>query len=130
MKPEHQQTINDIKSLLRRVLSSWQGLAAGGVAIALYLMLPVLLRIYDPTAGLFDAGYLQWVGLATVLSCWAVFVGWVTWQVGFRSIDQAADQNLSKWFEALSDREKWYATQATYALMLALFIIALKLIPV
>lgn len=118
-----------MKKTLQRFLSSWQGLLAGVVAIALYLALPIALRAYDPTAGVFDAGYLQWLGLATVLSCWAVFVGWVTWQIAFRSIDQAADQKLGVWFEGLSDREKWYATQATYILMLVLFIIALKLVP-
>lgn len=115
---------------LSRLFSSWQGLLAGILAVALYLALPVVLRLYDPTAGVFDAGYLQWVGLATVLSFWAVFVGWVSWQVAFRSIDRAADKRLSVWFDALTDREKWYVTQATFALMLALFVVALKLIPV
>lgn len=114
---------------LTRLLSSWQGLLAGVIAISLYLALPIALRAYDPTAGVFDAGYLQWLGLATVLSCWAVFVAWVTWQIAFRSIDRSADEHLSRWFEGLSDKEKWYATQATYALMLILFFVALKLIP-
>ena len=95
----------------------------------MYLALPLALRAYDPTAGLFDAGYLQWLGLATVLSFWAVFVAWVTWQIAFRSIDKTADQKLAVWFEGLTDLEKWYATQATFVLMLALFIVALKLVP-
>lgn len=114
---------------IHRFLSCWQGLLAGVVALALYLALPLALRAYDPTAGLFDAGYLQWLGLATVLSFWAVFVAWVTWQIAFRSIDKSADQRLAAWFEGLTDREKWYATQATFVLMLALFIVALKLVP-
>jgi hypothetical protein len=128
MNTEDKQAVRIVKAL-RRILSSWQGLIAGLVAVSLYLALPVFIRVYDPTAGIFDAGYLQWIGLATVLSCWSVFVAWVTWQIAFRSVDRAADERLSQWFEALSDREKWYATQATYALMLALFIVALKLIP-
>jgi hypothetical protein len=115
---------------LRRLFSAWQGLLAGLLAVAIYLALPLALRAYDPSAGVFDAGYLQWVGLATVLSFWAVFVGWVSWQIAFRSVDRAADKRLSAWFEALTDREKWYATQATFALMLLLFVAALKLIPV
>lgn len=114
---------------IARILSAWQGLLAGVIAVALYLALPLALRVYDPTAGLFDAGYLQWLGLATVLSFWAVFVAWITWQIAFRSIDRSADKNLSRWFEGLSDREKWYSTQATFVLMLALFFVALKLIP-
>lgn len=114
---------------IRRWLSSWQGLFAGLLALGAYLALPPLLRAYDPTAGVFDAGYLQWLGLSTVLTFWAVFVGWLSWQIAFTSIDKAADRRLSEWFEALTDREKWYATQITYALMLALFLTALKLVP-
>jgi len=114
---------------IRRWLSSWQGLLAGILALGAYLALPTLLRAYDPTAGVFDAGYLQWVGLSTVLSFWAVFVGWLSWQIAFSSIDKAADRRLPEWFEALSPREKWYATQVTFALMLGLFLLALKLVP-
>lgn len=114
---------------IRRWLSSWQGLFAGLLALGAYLLLPTLLRAYDPTAGVFDAGYLQWVGLSTVLSFWAVFVGWLSWQIAFTSIDKAADRRLSEWFEALSAREKWYATQITFLAMLGLFLLALKLVP-
>jgi hypothetical protein len=121
--------MKNIKIFLTRILSCWQGLLAGLAALAIYLALPVAIRIYDPSAAVFDAGYLQWVGLATVLAFWAVFVGWACWQIAFRSVDRAADKRLPEWFEALSDREKWYATQLSYVLMLALFILALKLIP-
>jgi hypothetical protein len=114
---------------IRRFLSCWQGLLAGIISLGAYLALPPLLRAYDPTAGVFDAGYLQWIGLSTVLTFWAVFVGWLSWQIAFSSVDRAADQRLSEWFDALSDREKWYATQITFALMLGLFLIALKLVP-
>lgn len=114
---------------MRRLLSSWQGLAAGAVALALYLALPVFLRAYDPEAGLFDAGYLQWVGLATVLSFWTVFVGWVAFQIAFPSLDKEADAKISEWFNALSPREKWYATQGMFLLMLGLFFSCLAIVP-
>lgn len=116
-------------SRIRRFVSCWQGLLAGIISLCAYMALPPLLRAYDPTAGVFDAGYLQWIGLSTVLTFWAVFVGWLSWQIAFSSVDRAADQRLSDWFSALSDREKWYATQITFALMLSLFLIALKLVP-
>jgi hypothetical protein len=125
MTPRRNSHVQNIK----RWLSSWQGLLAGVAALGLYLLLPELLRMYDPTAGVFDAGYLQWLGLSTVLSFWAVFVGWLSWQIAFTSIDKAADKKLTKWFEALSDREKWYATQFTFVLMLILFLASLKLVP-
>lgn len=115
---------------MNRFISSWQGLAAGFVALAAYLALPTVVRLYDPTAGMFDAGYLQWVGLATVLSFWCVFVGWVCFQIAFRSIDKEADKSISIWFESLTPREKWYSTQIAFALMLSLFLLSLSLIPI
>jgi hypothetical protein len=121
--------LRTLRRLLSRWFSSWQGLFAGLLALGAYLALPPLLRAYDPTAGVFDAGYLQWVGLSTVLSFWAVFVGWLSWQIAFASIDKAADRHLSEWFEALSPREKWCATQITFLAMLGLFLLALKLVP-
>lgn len=121
--------LSTIRRWLSRWFSSWQGLLAGILALGAYLALPALLRAYDPTAGVFDAGYLQWLGLSTVLSFWAVFVAWLSWQIAFTSIDKAADRRLTEWFEALSPREKWYATQVTFLCMLALFLLALKLVP-
>lgn len=114
---------------MKRFFSSWQGLAAGLAALALYLSLPPFIRMYDPTAGMFDAGYLQWVGLATVLSFWTIFVGWVGFQIAFRSLDIEADEALAVWFSALTPREKWYVTQTAFLLMLGLFLVCLKLIP-
>ena len=114
---------------MKRFFSSWQGLGCGAVALALYLVLPVFLRWYDPTAGLFDAGYLQWVGLATVLAFWTVFVGWVCFQIAFPSVDKQADRHIGAWFQALSDREKWYVTQSLFVLMLLLFLVCLVIVP-
>jgi hypothetical protein len=114
---------------VKRLISSWQGLVAGAVALALYLALPIFLRAYDPEAGLFDAGYLQWVGLATVLAFWTVFVGWVAFQIAFPSLDKDADKKIGEWFEALSPREKWYSTQALFLLMLVLFFSCLAIVP-
>lgn len=114
---------------MKRFFSSWQGLFAGLVALCVYLALPPVIRLYDPTAGVFDAGYLQWVGLATVLTFWTIFIGWIGFQIAFRSIDQEADRAIAIWFESLGPREKWYATQIAFLLMLALFLSCLNLIP-
>ncbi len=114
---------------MKRFISSWQGLVAGAVALALYLSLPIFLRAYDPEAGLFDAGYLQWVGLATVLAFWTVFVGWVCFQIAFPSLDKEADKNIRDWFNSLSPREKWYSTQGFFLLMLVLFFACLAIVP-
>jgi hypothetical protein len=114
---------------MKRFISSFQGLVAGLAALCVYLALPSVIRIYDPTAGVFDAGYLQWVGLATVLTFWTIFIGWVGFQIAFRSIDREADRAIAIWFESLGPREKWYVTQIAFLMTLALFLVCLNLIP-
>ena len=120
---------------LRRIFSSWRGMISGVVALVIYLTLPPIIRFYDPTAGVFDAGYLQWVGLATFLAFWAGFIGWVLFQVLFHSLDQASANepdewgNLKGWFEHLSQGQRWLATQAAFVLCVILFIVCLKLVP-
>ena len=121
---------------LRRFLSSWRNLLTAVIALLVYLLLPVAIRWYDPTAGMFDAGYLQWVGLATFVTFWAGFVGWVLWQLLFATLDKATAGtlgewiNLERWFSEMSSAQKWWACQGTFAFCVALFYLALKLIPV
>lgn len=113
----------------RRIVSSWQGLVAGLVALAMFLISPVLLRLYDPTAGLWDAGVLQWLVLATVAFCWGVFIAWVGWQIAFPSTDKAADEHLSAWFDEMSPWARWVAVQATFVALLALWVAILFAVP-
>lgn len=113
----------------KRLISSWQGLTAGVLALCIYLALPIALRWIDPTAGTFDAGYLQWLGLAAVLYFSAIFCGWVGFQIAFRSIDREADRSLSEWFKSLAPSSKWWATQVAFLIMLCLFLVCLKLVP-
>lgn len=121
--------------LLRRIFSSFRGLLAGLVALGIYLVLPELIRAYDPTAGTFDAGYLQWIGLATFLTFWSGFVGWVLWQLIFSSLDKdssnSADEwgNLRDWFNYLEPQTRWYMVQVSFLLCVAIFLICLKLVP-
>jgi len=114
---------------MKRILSSWQGLTSGVLALTVYLFLPPVLRWYDPTAGAFDAGYLQWLGLGVVLFFAMIFFGWVGFQIAFRSLDRMFDINSRKWEKELSGRELWYATQAFFFLMLVLFLCCLRLVP-
>ena len=119
----------------RRIFSSWHGLLAGLIALGFYLVLPLLVRRLDPTAGVFDAGYLVWVGLATFLAFWSVFIGWVLWQLAFKSLDKATSDRASEWgklmdwFEYLPPAQRWYAVQVTFVLCVALFLYCLKLVP-
>jgi hypothetical protein len=120
---------------LRRIFSSWHGLLAGLIALVIYLALPPIVRAYDPTAGVFDAGYLVWVGLATFLAFWSVFVGWVIWQLAFASLDRATSDHrsewgrLQEWLEYIPPAHRWYIVQVTFVLCVVLFLVCLKLVP-
>jgi len=114
---------------MKRFLSSWQGLAAGLLALTIYLLLPPLIRIYDPTAGTFDGGYLQWLGLAVVAFYVAIWATWTGWQLAFPSTDKESDRNLSAWFDDMPPRWRWVAVQATFLFLFWGFIQILKSIP-
>lgn len=115
---------------MKRLLSSWQGLFAGVLAVALYVISPDIIRWQYPTAGTYDGGELQWILLATVVYLWGVFLAWVGWQIAFRSIDRAADKQLDSWFENLSPAFKWIAVQVTFTIMWIAWFVSLKLCPV
>ncbi len=116
---------------LRRVVSSWQGLACGIAALALYIASPILIRRYvDPTAGTFDGGFLQWIALATVAYFWGLFVIWFGWQKAFPSMDKWADVHLKQAFDGLPNWAKFVAVQSTFILMAVFWLLILKSIPV
>lgn len=102
-------------STLRRIISSWQGFAAGLVALALYLLLPSAIRAVDPTAGVFDAGILQVLGLALLMFYLGIFSTWTGWQLAFRSLDKAADRRLAGWFECIPPPWRYAAVQVSFA---------------
>jgi Na+-driven multidrug efflux pump len=47
-----------MKTILK-LISNWQGFAALLAAAAIFYFSPTMLRWLDPTAGVFDTGYLQ-----------------------------------------------------------------------
>ena len=116
-------------AVVRRLISSWQGLAAGAVALGIYLWLPVFIRRIDPAAGLFDAGFLQWIGLATVIYFAGIFVAWLGWQVAWRSLDRAADASIDEWFADFRPRHRWLLAQGTFLLMLGYWLLCLAVVP-
>ena len=82
---------------LKRFFSSWPNLLTFGLAVLLFLVSPVVIRWYDPTAGVFDAGFLQAIVLAAVFTFSEAFFGWVLWQLIFASLDRATQSKDSNW---------------------------------
>jgi hypothetical protein len=112
-----------------RFLNSWQGWLAGLLALALFLVSPFLIRAYDPTAGVWDGGVLQWLLLALVMAALGVGAMWTLWQAAFPSTDKAADQALSEWFEGMTAAQKWWAVQGTFMFFLLYWVLCCAVAP-
>lgn len=113
--------------MIRRFFSSWQGGAAGGVALVIYLLLPRVIRWLDPTAGVFDAGLLHLLGLAALIFYLGIFATWTGWQLAFRSLDRAADRHLEEWFGALPVPWRYLAVQGSFVVMMLYWLTCLWL---
>ena len=90
-----------------------------------------MLRYIDPTSGTFDAGFLQWVILGTVVYLWGVFMVWVGWQIAFKSLDRLIDKKgeLDRIFKSLPPTQQYYIIQGTFIFMVVFWLLALKLVP-
>jgi hypothetical protein len=115
--------------VVKRFFSSWQGFTALVVAVIIYLYSPSIIRAYDPTAGLFDGGYLQWLLLSITAYFVAVWATWTGWQLAFPCTDKESDRHLSEWFKSIPHWGKWVAVQTTFCFFFWGFIQILKAIP-
>ncbi|TSA40724.1 MAG: hypothetical protein D4R57_01530 [Verrucomicrobiales bacterium] len=112
---------------LQRFLSSWANLLTLAIAIGLFLISPLVLRWYDPTAGVFDSGFLQAIVLAAVFTFSEGFFGWVLWQLIFASLDRITMDtksnwgNLDKWTKECTSFQKVMLVQGTFIFCLCLF---------
>jgi hypothetical protein len=112
---------------LTRFFSSWQNLLTLVIALTLFLLSPSLIRWYDPTAGVFDAGFLQAILLAAVFTFSQGFFGWVLWQLIFASLDRLTQNensnwgNLEKWTKEMNSTSKVFLVQGTFFLCVGLF---------
>lgn len=122
-------------NFLRRFFSSWHVAIAALIALAGYLGSPYLIRLYDPSAGAFDGGFLVWIALGISLAYLVAAAGWVLWQLLYATLDRLTSNkmsewgNLEEWFKEMTPAQKWLATQTTFAFCIILILICLKLVP-
>lgn len=112
---------------LRRFFSSWHNLLTLVLAVALFLVSPIFIRWYDPTAGIFDAGFLQAIVLAAVYTFSEAFFGWVLWQLIFASLDRMTQDDssnwghLDQWTQHLMSDQKVFLVQGTFVFCVCLY---------
>ncbi len=112
-------------------LKNWQGLVSLVVALILFFVLPFGLRIIDPTAGAFDAGYIARPFVALIYLLVADFAMWLMLWISFRSLDKWCDAGSfnSDWTE-LTPRGRIITICAVLAVELLTFIACLFAVPV
>lgn len=114
---------------IKRLLSSWRVLLLGAVAVALFILSPRLIYLFDPTAGTFSGGILQWLFLAIVAFFGGVFCVWVCWQAAFPSADRESQGNLGDWFLDLPPWGRWVAVQVTFLVLGLYWVLILFAVP-
>lgn len=92
-------------SALRRFISSWQGAAAGLVALVIYFSLPSLYQSFDLTAGsippAFGAGLIHFIGVAALIYFSGIWLIWAGWQIAFKSLDRLYDGDIEKLYRQI-----------------------------
>jgi len=119
-----------MKTILK-LISNWQGFAALLAAAAIFYFSPHLLRWLDPTAGVFDVGYLQRPLVAAAYFFFATFCAFVALQIDFPTIDKWLDKNgfADEWRLA-SSQFKLTFTFSALAMLLLSYLVCLWLVPV
>ena len=113
---------------MKRLLSSWQGFLGGVLGVVLFFNSPWMIRLYDPSAGQADGGFLHKLVSATVLYLFMIFLSWVGFQISFPSMDKWADKNIGEAFDGMPNHVKFLYTQTGFIVMLLTFILCLIIV--
>jgi hypothetical protein len=110
---------------------NWQGLLSLVVAVGVFWIAPLALRMLDPTAGAFDAGYLQRPVLALVYMAFGHFVAWAFLQLDWPTIDKWIDAGgfRTAWDNQVS-RSRIFILGSILVLELTLYVACLFAVPV
>lgn len=116
---------------LIRILSHWQHVTALLCAIGLFFAAPYLLRLADPTAGAFDAGYLHRPVVAAVYLLFGVSAVWTVISLVFKAVDRWADgDGFDASLAQLSPSEQILAFTVLFFGLMASYLTCLWLVPV
>ncbi len=116
---------------MRRALSGWQGFAALIVSIALFWLSGDGIRWIEPTAGVFDLGYIQRPLVAASYFFFATFCAWAAFQIEFPTIDRWLDYGgfRDAWRDIPEQRKITYLFMILTVLFFG-FLACLALVPV
>jgi len=116
---------------MKRFLSNWQGLLALVISIFCFWLSGDGLRLLDPTAGVFDLGYLQRPLVAIAWYALLEFGVWLFFQINMPTPDRWIDNGgFREFWEGLPPRYKWALIERHLALRLVALLLCLWLVPV
>lgn len=114
-----------------RLISNWRGAIALLIAAGLFILSPGILRLFDPTSGVFDVGYLQRPLVAAAYFFFATFCVWTTLQIDWPTADQWIDRGgFRRDWETLLPRHRVVLMIAVLFGLLAVFLASMALVPV
>jgi hypothetical protein len=116
---------------MKRFLSNWQGLTALLAAAGCFILSRDLIHELDPSAGVFDLGYLQRPLVAAAYFFFGTFCAWAALQIDLPTVDKWVDRkHFEKAWESLPDERKIGFIGKALVVLLAAYLVCLALVPV
>jgi len=113
---------------LLKFLKTWNELLTLPIALLLWWISPVLLRMLDPTAATYDSGVLQNIIFGVIMFLTASFTAWLIIKLQWPKLFQYLDEGLEKDFQQTIPKPSWqklYFILSLYALYLVCLIICM-----
>jgi len=97
-------------NFLKKLLHDWPDFITLPIAAILWCISPTILRAWDSTAGVFDAGVLQIFLFGLIGLCFANFITWMFLKLNFPTIDRWTDNGFMRDWSSLEakDRIKYF----------------------
>lgn len=93
------------------------------LAVTLFLLSPAALRLFDPTAGAFDAGVLQVIVFAIVATLTFSFLSWVGMKINWTEVFDFAQKDFAQNFKLLTPWQKVITLLVVYFGYLLVFVL-------
>lgn len=117
--------------MIKRFFSNWQGFTALIVSGLIFWLSPGLLRWLDPTAGVFDIGYLQRPIVAACYLLFGTFIAFTAIWIDFPTVDTWIDRKLFResW-SVLKERDQILFAGILFLSLLGAYLVCLIAVPV
>ena len=116
---------------MKRFLSNWQGFTALLAAAGCFILSREPIHWLDPSAGIFDLGYLQRPLVAAAYFFFGTFCAWAALQIDFPTVDKWINKKqFANAWDSLTNEKKIAFIGKALVVLLAAYLVCLALVPV